>query len=273
MQLDIEEIKRFQNHIKTFYSTNPRHMAWREPETDGTFDPYKILVSEIMLQQTQVGRVEVKYGEFIDLFPDMRSLATATLDSVLRSWSGLGYNRRAKYLHETAKLLSEMESFPRTVDQLARFPGIGKNTAAAILVYSFNQAEVFIETNIRSVYFSYFYPEQATVSDKELEELVAQTVDDQNPREWYWSLMDYGAFLKQNGNARLSQSKHYKKQSKFAGSMREIRGKILRELLIAPSTRSRLNDVLKDKRVNEIIDQLGKEGLLSISEDSIRLAE
>lgn len=204
-----------------------RSMPWREDTR-----PYYVLVSEIMLQQTQVDRVRVKFSEFITVFPDVNKLAAAGLDEVLRLWSGLGYNRRAKFLHSAARMIRDEYDgmFPDTLEDLLKLPGVGVNTAGAILAYSFNAPSVFIETNIRTVYFYHLFEHETLVGDKELRAIVEETVDREHPREWYWSLMDYGTFLKKQGAGQINKSKEYKKQAPLKGSIREVRGQILKQL-------------------------------------------
>lgn len=204
-----------------------RDMPWRQDTR-----PYYVLVSELMLQQTQVDRVVPKFEAFVARFPDVSSLAVASLGEVLALWSGLGYNRRAKFLHEAAKMIaiSFGGQFPEQLEQLVKLPGVGPNTAGAIMAYAFNQPVVFIETNVRTVYFTHFFPDQATVSDMELREVVERTLDREHPREFYQALMDYGTWLKRQGSGRLSQSRHYKKQSPLSGSIREVRGQIIKQL-------------------------------------------
>lgn len=204
-----------------------RPMPWRD-DTRG----YYILVSELMLQQTQVDRVIPKFRDFVTTFPDEITLSNATLANVLSLWNGLGYNRRAKFLHDAAKMIvAEFDGeFPRTREELLKLPGVGVNTAGAILTYTFNQPAIFIETNVRTVYFEHFFKNGDVVSDKQLIEHVEATIDKNNPREFYWALMDYGSWLKKHGAGRLMQSKHYKKQTPLQGSIREVRGQIIRLL-------------------------------------------
>ena len=214
-----------------------RDMPWREDTR-----PYYVLVSEIMLQQTQVDRVRIKFAAFITVFPDIGSLARASLSEVLVLWSGLGYNRRAKFLHEAAKKIQEAYggTFPSTLESLVTLPGVGPNTAGAILAYSFNQPVVFVETNVRTVLFHHFYEDQTSVSDKELRLKLAELIDTEHPREFYWGLMDYGSWLKRQGAGRLTQSSHYKKQAPLKGSVREIRGLILKALVAGDLSSSEL---------------------------------
>lgn len=218
----------FIENIQNYYKFHKRSFPWRE-----TDNPYFIFLSEIMLQQTQTSRVIEKYLEFTTVFPTVNALSKASFSTVLSHWSGLGYNRRAKYLHESAKLIANKYKgiFPKDVQLLDELPGVGINTAAAIVVYSFNIPQVFIETNIRRIYIHHFFEGVDNVHDKDLLPLIEQTLDRENPREWYWALMDYGTALPKAIINPNRKSAHYIKQSKFEGSVRQVRGSILRILL------------------------------------------
>lgn len=247
-----------------------RDMPWRQDTR-----PYYVLVSEIMLQQTQVERVKIKFAEFIAAFPDISSLARAPLSEVLQLWSGLGYNRRAKFLHEAAKKIEHDfgGKFPQTLDELVSLPGVGVNTAGAILTYSFNQPMAFIETNVRTVYFHHFFEDSSDVTDRELRELVEQTHDKEHAREWYWAIMDYGSYLKRQGAGRNDKSRHYKKQSVLKGSVREVRGQILKELTASDEGLAELRLTLKaDARFEPALNGLLRDGLVSETEGRLHLA-
>lgn len=202
-------------------------MPWRK-----TKDPYKILVSELMLQQTQVQRVLPKYSQFLKLFPTIKILAAAPLGEVLKAWQGLGYNRRAKFLHQLAQEVTKNHQgkLPRTEAELVSLPGIGKATAAALVAFAFNKPTAYLETNVRSVFLHHFFNDRQGVSDAELVPLIADAAEGQDPRTWNWALLDYGVYVKATyGNPNL-KSKHYTKQSRFRGSNRQVRGAILRLL-------------------------------------------
>ena len=208
-----------------FYRANRRSFAWRN-----TDNPYSVVVSEIMLQQTQTHRVIAKYEEFVATFPTFQVLAAAPLRDVLLVWQGLGYYRRARYLHQIAQIVVDDYDgiLPNDTQLLETFPGIGSATAASICAFAFNRPTPFIETNIRTVFIHSFFSDKEGVSDKEIMPLVAATMDKENAREWYYALMDYGVWLKaEHGNA-SRKSAHYAKQSKFEGSDRQIRAKILK---------------------------------------------
>lgn len=249
-----------------------RDMPWRRDTR-----PYYVLVSELMLQQTQVARVIPKFEAFIRQFPDERSLADASLADVLRLWQGLGYNRRARFLQEAARMIvDEYEGeFPSDEAGLLTLPGVGKNTAGALLAYSFNYPSIFIETNIRTVYFHHFFEDQEAVSDKELHEVVARMVDHEHPREWYWALMDYGSWLKAQGVKNISRSRHYTKQSPLKGSLRETRGAILKELVHTGSfaIEDLKKHVAMDDRFDNALAGLIRDKLLAQQGSSIALLE
>ncbi len=228
-----DEITSFQNKIWSFYHAGKREFAWR-----GISDPYAVLVSEMMLQQTQTQRVVPKYEEWMKAFPTARSLAEASLSEVLSHWVGLGYNRRALFLQKACQAVcSEYnEVFPQSQEALQKLPGIGPYTAGAVSTFAFNQPNVFIETNIRSVYIHFFFSdallndETKKIDDRDIAPLVEVTLDRSNPREWYYALMDYGADLKKKVVNPSRKSRQYTRQSRFEGSLRQARGAILRQL-------------------------------------------
>jgi len=256
------QIAAFQKRILDYYRRHGRSLPWRK-----TRNPYHILVSEIMLQQTQVDRVISKYNQFIGLFPDVACLARAPLQKVLTVWSGLGYNRRAIALKKCAEKLdsSHQGKVPRTHEALLQLPGIGPYTASAICVFAYNLPLVFIETNIRTVYIHFFFAGQARVSDAHILPLLEKTLYKKNPRTWYNALMDYGVLLKQQFENPARRSAHYTRQSPFKGSDREIRGMLLRALLrFAPCSETKLiRAVGKDPaRVKALVQSLVLEGFM-----------
>ncbi|MFA5999277.1 MAG: hypothetical protein WC747_04630 [Candidatus Babeliales bacterium] len=222
-----EQIKTFQKIIYDFYTHNKRDFLWRQD-----ISPYKIFVSEIMLQQTQTARVEPKFAAWLHKFPDFQSLASASTQQVLSAWQGLGYNRRGLALHGGAqRIVSEFNGcLPNNEQILQTFAGIGPNTAASICAFAFNVPVVFIETNIRTVFLHHFFPEQTSIDDKQILQLVAASLDKHNSRDWYYGLMDYGVYLKKEFKANNKGSRHFIKQSKFIGSRRQVRGAIIRIL-------------------------------------------
>lgn len=255
-------ISQFQKTVLDFGLKNFRPMPWRS-----TIDPYAIFLSEVMLQQTQVDRVIPRFEAFIQVFPTVQSLTKASFKDVLAQWAGLGYNRRALWLHQAAQeIVSEYGGqIPADPLALAKLKGIGPNTAAAICVYAYNQPLVFIETNIRTVYIHHFFHDRDDVADSEILPLVAQTLDRDNPREWYWALMDYGVSLKKLHANPSRKSKYHTKQSTFEGSRRQLRGKLLKYLLTEGSVSASLAaDALnyETKEVEDVLATMEKEGLL-----------
>lgn len=205
----------------------------------------------------------------------MQTLADSSLADVLTVWLGLGYYRRARYLKESAqRIVNEFAgTYPQTVPELATLPGIGKNTAAAILVYSYSLPLVFIETNIRSVYLHHFFHDQELVGDSEILPFVERTLDTSNPREWYWALMDYGSYLKRQIGNPSTRSKHYAKQSPFLGSLRQIRGQVLKELAVQPHTLLSLKQSISDERLTTALNELLTDGLISKNDNTYHLGK
>ncbi|MGB7957783.1 MAG: A/G-specific adenine glycosylase [Minisyncoccia bacterium] len=262
----------FKKKIKVFYRARGRDLPWRR-----TRNPYRILISEIMLQQTQVSRVQTFYEKFIKRFPDFAVLADARKSDVLRAWQGLGYNRRALALRELAGIVMKNHSgkLPCERATLESLPGIGPYTAGAIRTFAFGEPEIFIETNIRRVFIHFFFPHAKKVPDKKIMPLIKKTLDREDPRAWYFALMDYGATL--GGRALINpnrRSAHYAKQAKFSGSDREMRGKILRLVLARkkvsienlehaiPQSKERIVKVLNALSREEFLKKKG--GVISI---------
>ncbi|MBN1193786.1 MAG: A/G-specific adenine glycosylase [Methanomicrobiaceae archaeon] len=259
-----EAIRLFRDLVLSRYREGARTLPWRQ-----TTDPYRILVSEIMLQQTPVGRVIPKYHAFIERFPDFVALARAPLRDVLAAWQGLGYNRRAIALHRTAERVTDEFGgiFPADVDTIATFPGIGRATAGAISAYAFNSPVVYIETNIRRVFIHFFFQDRKGVHDREILPLVKRTLYRENPREWYNALMDFGTELKMRVENPNRKSAGYSVQSRFDGSDRQIRGTILRVLLERGEVAVEdLPAVIggDEARVRGILSTLEKEGFVRV---------
>lgn len=265
----IAALKKLYTAVWSYHKKHRRDLPWRTPHH---ITPYHIVVSEIMLQQTQVSRVLVKYVDIIKAFPDFKSLATADTSHVLRLWQGLGYNRRGLALKRIAETV--MRDFggelPRDPNILLSFPSIGPNTVGSILAFAFNASTVFIETNIRTVFIHFLFDNSATATsapdksklilDKDLLTYIESTLtypkNRKSPREWYYALMDYGSMLKarlrtEGKHDPMKRSATYKKQSTFKGSFRHIRATILKiylekprmeklEVLQAPTTISNL---------------------------------
>ncbi|MBI3685168.1 A/G-specific adenine glycosylase [Candidatus Azambacteria bacterium] len=272
MSVSPRRMKKFRDIVWRHYHEHGRALPWRN-----TKDPYRIVASEIMLQQTQVERVLEKYPIFVRRFPSWKRLARATPAQALAAWQGLGYNRRALALKRIAETVVRKYKgkLPKDPALLEEFPGIGSATAGSICAFAFNIPVPFIETNIRRAYIHFFFPKKRTVGDDDILPLVKRTVDTHNPREWFWALMDYGSMLgrreKENPNRRSSQ---YHKQSKFRGSDRQLRGNILtlliREgMLSHQAIAKKLNE--PRARVRKIILSLAKEKFIHVHEGKVNI--
>lgn len=258
-------------------------LPWRTKQT-----PYYVAVSEIMLQQTQVDRVVPFFKNWMKQFPSWKALANAPQSEVLRAWKGLGYNSRALRLQKLARAVTNeyRGRIPSEYELLLKLPGIGPYTAGAIRAFAFNKYTPLIETNIRRIFIHHFFKDESNVSDAEILKIMNDMGEIENSREWYAALMDYGSTLpkiiKHNPN---KQSKHYTKQSKFEGSDRQIRGKILDILLetkkIAKEKifrqlglvlgHSELGLEPRKERYQKIADQLEKEHFIKQTKKSLIL--
>jgi len=270
--LTADAIRRFQNIIYAYYHEHGRKLPWRE-----TNNPYHILISEIMLQQTQVERVTGKYVEFIRVFPDFHSLAQAPLQKILALWHGLGYNRRALALKRIAGIVvtTYNGSLPSSPEMLKTLPGIGTYTASALAAFAFNRPTVFIETNIRTVFIHFFFQNKKEIKDSEILPLVEKTLDTSHPRRWYYALMDYSVMLKKQYKNPNQRSAHYHKQTPFNGSNRQLRGMILKMFTCETSMSEReLVQKLKTdpERVKNILIQLHNEGFIRKSGNNYTIA-
>lgn len=242
----------FVRTVRAHYKAAGRHaLPWRK-----TRDPYKILVSEVMLQQTQVDRVFPYYNTWIRTFPKVEDLAHAPLKEVLMLWQGLGYNRRAKALHTCARELLRLSTFPKDTKTLESLSGIGPYTARAILCFAFNADEVLIETNIRTAILHHFFSGTKKVSDEEILHVLERVHQQGDARTWYAALMDYGAYLKKSGIRLNARTTSYTKQKPFKGSSREARGAILRALSKASCGEKTLLSVCGKERVGQVKTQL-----------------
>ncbi|MDX9956934.1 MAG: helix-turn-helix domain-containing protein [Spirochaetia bacterium] len=218
----------FRTLVWNHFQHNQRSFAWRE-----TRDPWHILVSEVMLQQTQTHRVAPKYDAWFTQFPDLASLAEAPLSAVYEAWKGLGYNNRAMRLRNSARICLELYGgqVPQDEAALLALPGIGRYTARAVRCFSWNHTDAFLETNIRSALIFHFFPDpQLLVKDQALEPVAAAVLDRSDPRTWHYAMMDYGAWLKKVTANPSRRSTAHAKQPAFEGSPRQARGAVLRAL-------------------------------------------
>ncbi len=266
-----KERRRFRETIRAFYRRHARPFAWRE-----TRDPYAILVSEVMLQQTQTDRVVPKYAEFLRRFPTFTVLARARTSDLLAAWQGLGHNRRALALKRCAVEVVERFSgkLPADPELLTELPGIGSYTAGAIALFAYDHPSAFIETNIRAVFIHFFFPKRRAVRDEEIQPLIEATVPRRNVREWYYALMDYGVMLKRRDRSIGRRSAHYVRQAPFKGSRREIRGKVLRVLVKSGGARrEEIKNAVRCERtiLEAVLKELSREGFISYSRGRYRI--
>lgn len=263
--------KDFTTLVWEFYREHGRReLPWRKNR-----DPYAILVSEIMLQQTQVDRVIPKYLSFMTHFKTVTMLADASQDNLLREWKGLGYNRRALNLKRAAEIITKDFGgvVPSDTDTLTSLPGIGPYTAAAVQAFAFNQPSIVIETNIRTVFIKHFFSKESSekIHDKDIFLLIEKTLDRERPREWYSALMDYGAYIKKTEGNLSRRSKGYTRQSSFKGSNRENRSRILDLLLEKPCSKRKIIQELSDPRTKENIQALLKEGFITLQNNRLEI--
>lgn len=252
------DINKFHRKIFHFYLKNKRDLPWRK-----TKDPYKILVSEFMLQQTQVSRVIDYYTKWMEKWPSVESLAKESYKNVLTAWIGLGYNRRAMYLHNTSKII--FEEFDGDVlvamNHYDILPGIGLYTSKAVQIFAANEDIATVDTNIRRIFIKEFQLNE-TISDKDLFKIAKRCLPKGKSRDWHNALMDYGAMYL---TSRKTGIKPKTQQSKFKGSDRQIRGKILRLLLSEEQSSYQLEEKLdlNTKRLINILNKMMKEKTIS----------
>ena len=263
--------------VLSWFRRHGRDLSWRR-----TADPYRILVSEVMLQQTQVSRVLPAYARFLGRFPTLNALANASLGDVLREWSGLGYNRRARDLHRIARAVGT--ALPRTAAELDALPGVGPYTASAVACFAHEDTGAFADTNIRRVLGRTLIGRVAT--EREAVDLDRAFLAPRAPAKWHHALMDIGATIclarrprcaacpLRGGCAyRGAEEPPRRKQTAFADSERRVRGAIIRRLATAtsPMTVRALRRGIGDVRVSRLVVVLEREGLVEVSDKGVRL--
>lgn len=252
-------------------------LPWRK-----TYDPYAILVSETMLQQTQVTRVIPKFEAWMKQFPTSQALASASTREVLSAWSGLGYNRRALSLKRAAEQIVEQHNgeVPQSLDSLLQLPGVGAYTARAVLAFAFDVGLPLIETNVRTVFIHHvFSRSKRPISDNEILPLVEYTLKGRSARTWYAALMDYGTRLKSelgsNKTKLHKKSASYIRQSKFEGSSRQLRANMLKRILAAGDSGISTGKLLtlfskSNHDPRTALESLSREGMVTISNNIVR---
>lgn len=268
MVLRREDIYRFRKKIFTWWAGHKRDLPWRK-----TDDPYRILVSEIMLQQTQVARVIPKYHEFLRKYPTVSDLAKATSADVLRIWKGLGYNRRALNLKKTAAMI--MSSYdgkiPENEAELLKLPGMGIYTTRALLVFAFRNDTYCVDTNIRKIIeYTYFHGQRQ--KEPVIADIASQLLPKGRSWDWHQALMDYGA-MKLPKVKNRQPGKPLTKQ--FIGSSRYFRGRVVDFLREATATEDIIHRIVfrtNGKSLSytrHILTGLERHGLITRSLDGI----
>lgn len=268
-KLTQDRITAFRRRLLRFYKAHGRKLPFRE-----TTDPYKVAVAEVMLQQTQVERVLPKYEDWIRRWPTWQALARATERQLITAWTGLGYNRRCLFLGRLARtVVDEFNGIlPDDPKTLAKLPGLGPYTSRAILIFAFNKPLVTVDTNIRRV-FLHEFGLQVGSSRQAIEDLAWQLLPRHRSRDWHNALMDYSVLRLPR---RLANVPPVSRQSRFEGSLRQIRGEIIRRL----TSQHRLTVAALSREIGrEKADVLAaaraleKDGMVTLKETRIRLAE
>ncbi len=263
---NVQQREQFAAWLWSWFVTHRRSFVWREQ-----ISPYGVFVSEVMLQQTQTARIAQRFEPFIKQFNSFASLAAADNTTILHAWQGLGYNRRAIYLRDAARIVQDEYGglLPQEPAILGQLPGIGPATAASIAAFAFEYPSVFVETNIRSLLLYVFFPEQSDVSDALLCNVLTTLLPKKKIREWYYALTDAGVLVKELFGNQNTRSSGYAKQSTFVGSRRQVRGMILKQLLQLPfQSGDELASAMQKEVhiVKSVLEDLEREGLVRCCE-------
>jgi len=261
------EIEEFKEAVLQNYQQAKRKFPWHYT------DPWGVMVSEFMLQQTQTERVISYWENWMKLWPQPKALADASMENALRAWSGLGYNRRCRYLKESAAIITDRNGgrVPETPQALLSLPGVGPYMSSAIACFAYNFPAVFIETNIRSAVIHNFFPDRDDVRDSEIIPILEAALDRNDPRTWHYALMDYGAFIKKTTANPNRRSAHYTKQSPFNGSFRQARGKVIKALVSmgrCTAEELKLASGLEEGKLYEVLEKLKKESFVAEDADT-----
>jgi len=261
------ETEEFKKAVLLHYQQAKRNFPWHYT------DPWGVMVSEFMLQQTRTERVIPYWENWMKLWPQPKALADASMETALRAWSGLGYNRRCRYLKESAAIITNRNSgkVPETPKALLSLPGVGPYMSAAIACFAYNFPAVFIETNIRSAVIYNFFPGRDDVRDSEIIPILEAALDRNDPRTWHYALMDYGAFIKKTTANPNRRSAHYTRQSPFNGSFRQARGKVIKALVSTgrcTAEELKLATGLEEGKLYEVLEKLKKESFVAEDADT-----
>jgi len=269
MKLSESNIHKLQQMIFSWWDINRRDLPWRH-----THDPYKIFVSEVMLQQTQVSRVTPKYESFLTMFPDVGALACATPADILKEWKGMGYNRRALFLQKAARMVVNEFSgiFPDNEKDLRNLPGLGIYTARAVLVFAYKQDIAMVDTNIRQIITHYFF-EDAIQKESVIQEVATQILPTGKSWEWHQALMDFGALALRRIPDKQRSSKPFKETDRY------VRGRIVDVLRESAYDHWQLIKQMSDitgrsnEDIGNILQKLLKDELITCKKDIYSLPE
>ena len=266
--------KQLKKDLLTWYTDNKRSFSWRN-----TNDPWKILLIEMISQQTQINRANTYYQIFIKKFPTPESMAKSSLKNILKMWSGLGYNNRAKRLYESSKILAE-QGFEGIYPNFETLPGVGAYTKNAILSFAYEDSVLAVDTNLQRIIIRYFGIDNTKDYVRNYSNLLLENI---NSGDINQAFMDFGSSICTSSNAKCNicpLEKNCKKYflnsknsiNKFKGSNRELRGKIIRLLL--EENQISVKEVEKKIREDEskiitAITGLKNDGLLKISKNNI----
>ncbi len=265
--------KKLKESLFIWYKNNKRSFNWRH-----TNDPWKILLIEIISQQTQINRANIYYQKFIKKFPTPESMSRSTLKTILKMWSGLGYNNRAIRLYESSKLISE-KGFKNIYPNFELLPGVGQYTKNAILSFAYGEKVLALDTNLERVLTRYFAADSTKDYVKKYSDFLLKDVDS---RDLNQALMDLGSSICTSSNPKCNicpLEKNCKKYiirsknsvEKFKGSNRELRGKIIK--LLVMQNQITIKNIAKKTSENEekimtAINSLENDGLLKVRKNN-----
>ena len=266
--------KQLKKDLLTWYTNNKRSFSWRN-----TNDPWKILLIEMISQQTQINRANTYYKIFIKKFPTPESMSKSSLKTILKMWSGLGYNNRAKRLYESSKILAE-QGFDRIYPNFEMLPGVGAYTKNAILSFAYGDNVLAVDTNLQRIIIRYFGIDNTKDFVRKYSNLLLEDINSEDINQ---AFMDFGSSICTSSNAKCDicpLEKNCKKYflnsknsiKKFKGSNRELRGKIIRLLL--EENQISVKEIEKkigeeESKIITAITGLKNDGLLKISKNNI----
>ena len=270
----MNKINLFKHELLKWSKKNRRKYSWRDSN-----DPWKILLLEIIAQQTQLDRANNYYEKFIKKFPTPKEMSIVTKKEMLSLWSGLGYNNRALRLHEASKILSK-KSFNSIYPNFEVLPGVGKYTKNAILSFAYKEKVIAQDTNVVRIFSRFFGIKSPESFIEENEKILLKNIQS---RKFNEALMDFGSkicksknplcdscLLEPNCKKFFQDTKYI--QPTFKGSDREIRGKIIKYLIknenVEISTLKKILEI-KDSKINLIVKKLADEGIINIKNEKL----